>query len=143
MVILGFAITPLLWAPFSEVLGRRPLFVITYGALAVFNAGAAGSQNMWTLLILRFFGGAFAASSLANAGGVLADLFLPSHRGIPLSAFTLATFFGIIIGPIVGGFVGENVGWRWVEGVMAIFHRYNMDNYMFTSTRDLQSSTSS
>lgn len=23
--------------------------------------------------------------------------------------------------PIIGGFVGENVGWRWVEGVMAIF----------------------
>jgi MFS family permease len=28
---------------------------------------------------------------------------------------------GPVLGPIVGGFVGMTVGWRWVEGVMAIF----------------------
>ncbi|UJR19438.1 hypothetical protein I4U23_022568 [Adineta vaga] len=118
---IAFAITPLFWAPFSEILGRRPFFIITYGALTAFNAGAAASKNIWTLLILRFFAGAFAASSLANSGGVLADLFLASKRGIPLSALVVATFAGIIIGPIIGGFVGETIGWRWVEGVMAIF----------------------
>jgi len=26
-----------------------------------------------------------------------------------------------VIGPIVGGFAGEAIGWRWVEGIMAIF----------------------
>ena len=25
------------------------------------------------------------------------------------------------LGPIVGGFVGETIGWRWLEGIMAIF----------------------
>lgn len=118
---LAFAITPLFWAPFSEVLGRRPLFIITYGGLVAFNAGAAGSQNIWTLIVLRFFAGAFAASSMANSGGVIADLYLPSERSTHLSVLMLMTFLGIIIGPIVGGFVGENIGWRWVEGVMAIF----------------------
>lgn len=28
---------------------------------------------------------------------------------------------GPVLGPIVGGFVGMTVGWRWIEGVMAIF----------------------
>lgn len=28
---------------------------------------------------------------------------------------------GPVLGPIVGGFVGETIGWRWVEGLMAIF----------------------
>jgi len=118
---LSFAITPLFWAPFSEILGRRPLFIITYGALTAFNAGAAGSQNIWTLIILRFLAGSFGASSLANSGGVLADLFEASERGIVLSLFAGITFLGIILGPIVGGFIGETVGWRWVEGVVAIF----------------------
>lgn len=31
------------------------------------------------------------------------------------------TQMGPALGPIVGGFVGETVGWRWVEGVLAIF----------------------
>ena len=26
-----------------------------------------------------------------------------------------------VIGPIVGGFAGENIGWRWVEGIMCLF----------------------
>jgi MFS family permease len=28
---------------------------------------------------------------------------------------------GPVLGPIVGGFVGETIGWRWIEGIMAIF----------------------
>jgi len=33
----------------------------------------------------------------------------------------MAPFLGPSIGPIVGGFLGEAEGWRWVEGLMAIF----------------------
>lgn len=101
--------------------GRQILFFGTYAMLTAFNAGAAGSRNIQTLITLRFFAGAFGSSPLTNAGGVIADMFLPAHRGLALSVFAAAPFLGPTIGPIVGGFVAENVGWRWVEGVMAIF----------------------
>jgi MFS family permease len=48
---------------------------LTYFGLAAFSAGAAGAQNIQTLIILRFFAGAFGASPLTNAGGVIADMF--------------------------------------------------------------------
>ncbi|CAF1255392.1 unnamed protein product [Adineta steineri] len=121
LYVLGFAIGPLLWAPFSEIYGRRPLFIITYGAFTAFNAGAAASQNIWTLVILRFFAGSFGASPLTNAGGVIADLFDNSQRGVVMALFASTAFLGPALGPMVGGFVGETVGWRWVEGVMTIF----------------------
>ena len=47
----------------------------TYFGLAAFSAGAAGAQNIETLLILRFFAGAFGSSPLTNSGGVIADMF--------------------------------------------------------------------
>jgi len=90
-------------------------------ALAAFNAGAAGSRNIQTLLILRFFAGAFGSSPLTNAGGVIADMFPASQRGIAMAIFAAAPFLGPTLGPIVGGFLGETKGWRWVEGLMAIF----------------------
>jgi len=121
LFVLGFAIGPLLWAPLSELFGRRILFIGTYFGLTAFNAGAAGSQNIWTLIILRFFAGAIGSSPLTNAGGVIADMFPAKQRGIAMSLFAAAPFMGPVLGPIVGGFVGETVGWRWVEGVMAIF----------------------
>lgn len=119
--VLGFAIGPLLWAPMSELFGRQVLFIGTYGALTAFNGGAAGSRNIGTLLVLRFFAGAFGSSPLTNAGGVIADMFPAEERGLAMSLFAAAPFMGPVLGPIVGGFVGETIGWRWVEGVMCIF----------------------
>jgi multidrug resistance protein len=121
LFVLGYATGPLLWAPMSEFYGRQVLFFGTYGVHTAFNAGAVGSQNIWTLAILRFFAGTFGSSLLTNAGGVIADMFPANQRGLGMSVFAAAPFLGPTIGPIVGGFVGETVGWRWVEGVMAIF----------------------
>jgi len=99
----------------SELFGRQILYVTTYGALTAFNAGAAGSKNIYTLIILRFFAGSFGSSPLTNAGGVIADMFGAKERGLAMSLFATAPFMGPVLGPIVGGFVGETVGWRWVR----------------------------
>lgn len=121
LFVLGFAIGPLMWAPLSELYGRQILFISTYAVLTVFNAGAAGANSMVTLIVLRFFAGTFGASPLTNAGGVIADMFEARQRGLGMSLFASAPFLGPVIGPIVGGFAGETIGWRWVEGIMAIF----------------------
>ncbi|ODM18666.1 hypothetical protein SI65_05283 [Aspergillus cristatus] len=121
LFVLGFAIGPLLWAPLSELFGRQILFIVTYCALTAFNSGAAGSQNIWTLIILRFFAGSFGSSPLTNAGGVIADMFPAKERGIAMSLFAAAPFLGPVLGPIIGGFLGMNAGWRWVMGFLGAF----------------------
>ena len=119
--VVGFALGPLLWAPLSELYGRQVVYFVTFMAFVAFNAGCAGAQNTWTILILRFFGGSFGSSPLTNAGGVVADLFTAKERGLAMSLFSIAPFMGPVLGPIVGGFLGMTEGWRWVEGLMAIF----------------------
>ncbi|KAJ5834159.1 Major facilitator superfamily domain general substrate transporter [Penicillium robsamsonii] len=122
LFVLGFAIGPLLWAPLSELFGRQLLFVTTYAALTAFNAGVAGSQNAWSIIIFRFLAGSFGSSPLTNAGGVIADMFPAQQRGIAMSLFAAAPFLGPIIGPIAGGFIGmSDGGWRWVMGFLAVF----------------------
>ena len=121
MFVIGFAVGPLLWAPLCELIGRQIVFLITFLALSLFCAGAAGSQNIWTLIILRFFAGSFGSSPLTNAGGVIADIFTAEHRGLATSLFAGAPFLGPTIGPVVGGFLGENAGWQWVQGFLAVF----------------------
>lgn len=139
LFVLGFAVGPLLWAPFSgescafvnarvqlterhqELYGRQRLFFMTYMVLTAFNAGGAGANNITTLLLMRFFAGAFGSSPLTNAGGVIADMFAAKQRGVATSLFASAPFLGPTLGPIVGGFVGETIGWRWNQGIMAIF----------------------
>lgn len=101
--------------------GRQIVFFGTYIAFTAFNAGAAGAPNIWGLLILRFFAAAFGSSPLTNAGGVIADLFTANERGLAMSIFSAAPFMGPVLGPIIGGFLGMTEGWRWVNGLMAIW----------------------
>ena len=43
---------------------------------------------------MRFFAGAFGSSPLTNAGGVIADMFPASQRGLAMSVFAAAPFMG-------------------------------------------------
>lgn len=68
--VLGFVVGPLLWAPMSEVFGRRIMFIATYIPFTAFNAGACGAKDINTLLVMRFFAGTFGSSTMTNSGWV-------------------------------------------------------------------------
>ncbi|KAJ5907677.1 hypothetical protein N7495_000359, partial [Penicillium taxi] len=119
LIPLLIPIGPLIWAPLSEIYGRRHIFTISFAFLTSFNAGAAGAQNIQTLIILRFLAGCFGPSPFGNAGGTIADMFPASQRGIAMSLFAAAQFLGPTIGPVIGGFLTSGAGWRWVEGLLA------------------------
>jgi len=121
LFVLGFAVGPLIWAPLSEIWGRQIIFFVTFGAYTAFNAGCAGANSVATLLVLRFFAGSFGSSPFTNAGGVIADIFTASERGMAMGFFALAPSMGPTMGPFIGGFLGETEGWRWVVGLLAIF----------------------
>jgi MFS family permease len=85
----------------SEVLGRRKLFIGTYILFTIFNGGVIASQNIWTLIILRFLAGTAGSSPLTNAGGTVADVFSAGERGLGMAIFAAAPFAGPAVGPIV------------------------------------------
>jgi MFS family permease len=85
-----------------------------------------------TLLILRFLGGAVGSNSLISAGAVVVDQFQPRQRGLALAYYAVTPFLGPTLGPIMGGFVGETLGWRWIEGLLAIFTGSIGIIYIFT-----------
>ncbi|EXJ82081.1 hypothetical protein A1O1_08150 [Capronia coronata CBS 617.96] len=121
LFVLGFALGPLLWAPLSEIYGRQIIFFISFGAFTAFNGGCTGASNIGTLLVLRFFAGACGSSPLTNAGGVIADVFTASQRGLAMGIFSLAPSMGPTLGPFCAGFLGETQGWKWVMGLLTIF----------------------
>jgi MFS family permease len=52
---------------------------------------------------------------------VLSDCWLPEERGQAFSISTFIPLLGPAIGPILGGFISESVGWRWIFWVLSIF----------------------
>ncbi|BDD57581.1 hypothetical protein MPDQ_007786 [Monascus purpureus] len=121
LYVLGFAVGPMLWAPFSETQGRQVILCFTYGCFVAFNGGTIASQNIQTMIILRFFSGVFSASTLTNTGGVISDIYPVNKRGLAMGLFAVAPFIGPVFGPIIGGFLGAAGGWRWVQALVTIF----------------------
>lgn len=95
LFVIGFSVGPLIWAPLSENIGRQIPFFFSFLLLAVFCAGCAAAPNIQTLLVLRFFAGAFGSSPLTNAGGVVSDMFTSRQRGLALLLFASTPYAGM------------------------------------------------
>lgn len=118
----GFACGPLVWGPLSGKMGRKYPLLIGLGLFALFSIPIALAKNLSTILVCRFFSGAFGSSSMAVTGGALTDLWSsPISRGIAMDCFVAMGFIGPVMGPISGTFiVHSSLGWRWTMWIMAI-----------------------
>ncbi|KAK4048783.1 hypothetical protein OIV83_004549 [Microbotryomycetes sp. JL201] len=122
MFLLGFVCGPMVWAPLSEMFGRRSLFMVAFFGFALFQIPCALAPNFGGLIVCRFIAGLFGASPLTNAGGVVADMWDAVGRGPAMSLFSASVFMGPVLGPIVGGFVSESfLGWRWTFWLVGIW----------------------
>ncbi|GAA95076.1 uncharacterized protein L969DRAFT_52184 [Mixia osmundae IAM 14324] len=105
LFVLGFAIGPLLLAPASNVLGRKPIYVMSYLAFFAFMIGAAVSPNMASLAICRFFAGMSGCTSLTIAPASLSEFTRPQERFKFMIWFAVAAFGGPSLGPLFGDFI--------------------------------------
>ncbi|KAI6907492.1 putative bicyclomycin resistance protein [Hortaea werneckii] len=121
LFVLGFASGPLIWAPGSELIGRRwPLFLGIFGS-SIFTIGCAAAQDIQTLIVCRFWAGLFGASPLCVVPAILADLYNGTYRGMAISLYALTVFGGPFLAPFIGEFIAASyLGWRWTLYLPAI-----------------------
>jgi MFS transporter, DHA1 family, multidrug resistance protein len=92
---------------------RRYIFYISFSLYSAFNFLCAFTPNLAGLLVGRFLSSICASSALSNAPGVLGDIWDPVERGNAMILFSVATFMGPALGPIVAGFLQLKESWRW------------------------------
>ncbi|KAJ9141828.1 MFS general substrate transporter [Pleurostoma richardsiae] len=135
--VLGFAFGPTLWAPLSELRGRKLPIVVAMFGFSVFSIGVATGKDLQTVLICRFFAGFCGACPLAVVAAVFSDMFNNATRGIAITLFSMAVFTGPLLGPFIGGFITTSyLGWRWTMYLVAImgFFAFIVDLLFFDET---------
>lgn len=116
----GFAIAPMILAPFSELNGRRPVFIFSGIVFFVSHLVCAITPSFSGLLVARFFVGVGGSTFSSTIGGVISDVYHKEDRNTPMAIFSGLTMFGTGLGPLVSGFVAQNLDWRWVFWVQLI-----------------------
>ncbi|KAI0870014.1 MFS multidrug transporter-like protein [Hypoxylon argillaceum] len=121
LLIFGFAIGPLLWAPLCEVYGRKWAALGPYFISAVFAFGTATAKDIQTVLITRFFAGAFGSGPISITGGAIVDIWRPPQLGVPMVCYGITIAAAPTLGPIIGGaFIADGSGWRWTQYLTGI-----------------------
>lgn len=140
--LLSFAVGPLLISSMSEMYGRLIIYHLCNLFYLGFTVGCALSSNTAMFLVFRFLCGCAASSPMSIGGGTIADLYEADERGKAMALFGLGPLLGPVsrmtapfpfaavygfltssqvIGPVIGGFVGQDLGWRWTFWIILIF----------------------
>jgi EmrB/QacA subfamily drug resistance transporter len=110
----------------GDLFGRKPFLLVGMIGFVLASALCGQAQDMVELVVFRGIQGLFGGVLFASVFASLADLFPPQTRARIQGVF--GGIFGIasVVGPTIGGYLTDNVGWRWVfyvnvpVGILAI-----------------------
>ncbi|KAI0967313.1 MFS general substrate transporter [Xylaria arbuscula] len=117
---LLFAVAPMFLASFSELTGRRPLFLAAGVVYVISQIGSGVTASFAGLLVTRALAGISCSVFSTVVGGVISDIYAAKDRNTAMAIFTGAALLGTGIGPLVSGVITEHVSWRWIYYVQAI-----------------------
>jgi MFS family permease len=120
---LGMAVGLLLISGLSEVYGRVAVFTTMNVLFVIFAIATALSASLGQLIGFRFLLGFAASAPPSIGGGVIGDMFIPQQRGRATSVYAFGNLIGPLLGPVVGGYLAQSEGWRWVCWLTAILVR--------------------
>ncbi|GAA5891148.1 hypothetical protein JCM5296_004909 [Sporobolomyces johnsonii] len=110
MILQG--VSPSFFGAICDVLGRRPVYILTFLIYLGACAGLANTHKYWLLLFLRAIQAAGSASVIAIGSGSIGDIAPPSERGMFMSLFGLGPMVGPAIGPVAGGLLAQAYDWQ-------------------------------
>ncbi|GAP84661.1 putative MFS multidrug resistance transporter [Rosellinia necatrix] len=119
--MLSMSVFPLWWSSFSETLGRRSIYLVSFALNAAFTVGSGLSRNIAQLIILRLLAGGAAASVQAVGAGTIADVWETRERGRAMGIFYLGPLAGPLLAPVIGGALTAAFGWRSTMYFLAVY----------------------
>jgi EmrB/QacA subfamily drug resistance transporter len=112
--LLASTVSTPLYGKLGDTMGRKPVFL---AAILIFLAGSmlAGlSQSMGQLIGFRALQGIGAGGLMVGAQAIIADIVPPRERGRYMGLIGSVFAVASVAGPLLGGFLVDNLSWRWV-----------------------------
>jgi len=99
---------------------RRNIVALAVGTWSFMTALCGLAGNFWHLLAARIGVGVGEAGGSPPAHSMISDMFPPETRATALSIYSMGINFGILLGFVIGGWVNDFFGWRWVFFIIGV-----------------------
>ncbi|MET8986663.1 MFS transporter [Nonomuraea wenchangensis] len=117
-ILLGFQLTTtvlmVVLGRLADLFGRRRMYLLGLGVYTFAALLAGFSPNAWVIVALRVVQAAGAAMLLTNSAALVSDAFPRERLGEGMGVYVASFSIAGLIGPTLGGFLAESLGWRWV-----------------------------
>ena len=107
-------ISAMLSGKLSDFYGSKKTLI---GALIIFVSGSVlcgFSHNMTELIIFRALQGLGAGIIVTVPKKIVAEMIPPRQRGKYMGLFGVAGGISSVVGPTLGGFITDSLGWQWI-----------------------------
>ena len=98
----------------GDVRGHKSVYVLGFGGFVVSSVLCGLSPGVHALIAARALQAVGAAMLLSNSAAILTGSFPPERRGRVLGLQAMMTYLGLIVGPSLGGWLTQHLGWRSV-----------------------------
>lgn len=112
MFLLGFAGGQIIYGPLSDRYGRRPMLVSGVAVYLAATMACAIAESIEALIGARFFQALGACSGVVLVRAIVRDIYAPERAGSVLAYMGSAMAVAPMIGPVIGGQLEINFGWR-------------------------------
>ena len=117
-VITSYAIANVIIIPMTsflaEKIGRKQYYIGSIILFTLASAMCGFSDNLWELVAFRFFQGIGGGALLSTSQSILFETFPVKERGTASGIFSLGIIIGPSIGPVLGGYIVDNLTWQWI-----------------------------
>lgn len=121
MVITGYAIANAIILPvsawLSERFGRRKYYLTCIILFTVTSVLCGFAPNLETLIIFRIFQGLAGGALLPTSQALIYEQFPKEKAGMAGAIFGMSVMVGPALGPVMGGFLTDNFGWRSIFNI--------------------------
>ncbi len=111
---LSLAMTMLTFGRLGDIAGRRRVFLAGLCIFTALTFFLAFIRSVEMVMVQRFFQGLGAAMFMSGSLALVAAAYPPEHRGRKIGIVSACTYAGLSVGPVIGGYVTSQFGWRSV-----------------------------
>jgi DHA2 family multidrug resistance protein len=94
--------------------GRTRLFVTSVVGFTIASVLCGLAQSLSQIVLFRLLQGVFGAALVPLSQSVMFDIYPPARRASAMALWGMGVMIGPILGPTLGGWLTENLDWRWV-----------------------------
>src|SRR6476469_8959356 len=98
----------------SSIIGRKRFYMSCVALFTISSMLCGLAPNLGMLVLFRVLQGIGGGGLQPSEQAILADTFPPKKRGMAFAVYGFAVVAAPAIGPTLGGYITDNMSWRWI-----------------------------